>query len=178
VKIALFKGKSFFPSRLIRWITRSDYSHAAFVFDEAAASLAGDMAAAGAIRRMRNWLPGACIEAWSGGVRCSPSISTLHTDQTPVDLFEFAHPLLEAQERQLILFLDGQIGKGYDYGDIVRFLTRQKGNPKGRWFCSELVAEGCRTVGRPLFRACEAWRVSPAWLAITLELEPCGSVVT
>ena len=43
MRIALYKGKSA-VSRAIRWVTRSPYSHAAFVFDASAAELAARLA--------------------------------------------------------------------------------------------------------------------------------------
>jgi len=176
--IALFKGRSFWPSKLIEWITRSEYSHAGFVFDTTTARLARDMAQAGALTRLPCFDAGTCVEAWSGGVKCSPSISTQHTDKTPVDLFQFTPGLTEEQERQLILILDGQFGMPYDYRDVLFFLTKQAPRPGGRLFCSELVAKDCRDIGAPLLVRIEPGAVHPGMLAVSLRLAPAGSTIT
>ena len=179
MRIALYKGKSA-VSRAIRWVTRSPYSHAAFVFDESAAEQAARIAggAERPICKLAHHEAGAVVEAWSGGVRNSRSVSTLHARGTAVDLFDFAPALTAAEQAWLLAWLESWIGAPYDYADVLRFLTRWRGSPAGRLFCSELVAQACADIGRPLFRATESWRVPPDWLARTVALRASGSVTT
>ena len=174
--VGAFQGRSWWPSRLIELATMSPYSHATFVFDVSAARIARELAEAGELLRMPCFGLGTCIEAWAGGVRCSPSISTLHTDRTRVDLFHPNPVLAEFAERNLIRWLDSQIGKPYDYREVANFLLRRAGSDEdGKWFCSKLVAGGFIEIARPLFRRTEAWRVSPGWLVRTNDLRPAGT---
>ena len=95
-----------------------------------------------------------------------------------MDLFDFAPALTAAEQAWLLAWLESWIGAPYDYADVLRFLTRWRGSPAGRLFCSELVAQACADIGRPLFRATESWRVPPDWLARTVALRASGSVTT
>lgn len=153
-RIALYRGTSF-ESRVIRWVTRSVYSHAAFLLAD-----------------------GSVIEAWANGVQHSPNISSLHSPGTRVDVFRFTDPLDAQKGAGLVELLMTDIGRPYDYKDVFRFITRRAGNPNGRVFCSELVAQRCKDVGRPLFRDTEPWRVPPDWIARTIALAPDGTLVT
>jgi hypothetical protein len=178
VKVALYKGKSA-VSLAIRWFTRSEYSHAAFLFDEPAEAAAEKLAARGFNFGPLVWhIKGSVVEAWQGGVKNSPSMSTLHSKGTHVDLFEFAAPLAWPEETQLVQVLKGQVGLPYDYRDILAFLFRKRGKPGRALFCSELVDKDCEEVGRPLFRKTEAWRVPPDWLSRSLALRQCGQAIT
>lgn len=178
MQIALYRGVS--PISLaIRWITRSCYSHAAFVFDGGTASAVNEwLANGGSITRLASHSAGTCIEAWKGGVRCSPSISTMHTVDTLVDLFSFVDPLQSEDECALVGKLNEQIGDPYSYMNVLRFLTRRPGNLDGSWFCSELVFEDCRTIGCELLSQVEAWQVPPNWLAMSPRLKFLRTVAT
>jgi len=158
MQIALYKGRSG-VSQVIRWFTRSPYSHAALLFDE------------GAIVAGKTLRAGTVIEAWDGGVKCSPSLSTLHTRGTVVDVFRFAPALAREEHCALAREAVRLIGTPYDWLDVLRFVTRRSGSPQGRVFCSELVVLCCERVRRPLFLRTEAWRVPPDWLSRTLGLE-------
>ena len=176
MRIALYRGTS--PvSRAIRWMTRSQWSHAAFVFDEASAKAVESLTPA-----CRGRLPsigvGTTIEAWQGGMKCSPSISTLHTSGTVVDLFEFTVPLNAWEEEALVRWLAARIGAPYNYRDVLRFVTRRRGNLNGRLFCSEAIAQACIDIMRPIFRVTESWRVPPDWLGRTTNLRFIKTVVT
>lgn len=167
MRIALYQGKS--PiSRLIRWQTRSPYSHAAFLLDD-----------------------GSVIEAWQPCVReISPArhsslatrhfaaLSRQHTPGTTVDIFKFVAPLTADENRQLEFLARRDVGTPYDYRGIIRFLTRQRDGRSRRLFCSEQVFARCRQIGRPLLERTEAWRVPPDWLARSPHLELDQTVVT
>ncbi|MDE2099097.1 MAG: hypothetical protein KGL39_17720 [Patescibacteria group bacterium] len=191
MKIALYRGKSL-VSYAIRWITRSPYSHAAFCFDTnsradlGAMYLYGDRSlnhrradrlkdfawrcASGLWPLAMGDLSGPVIEAWQGGVKCSPSLSTLHTPGTPVDIFEFEIPLDALEERQLIAALADDIGDPYSYLNVLRFITRTPGREDGSWFCSELVFQRCADIGRRLLERKKAWEVPPDWIQMSPQL--------
>ncbi len=141
--ILLFKGRGFI-SRLIRWQTRSQYSHAAIM------------------------LPcGRVLEAWQGeGVR----IKWLR-DWCDVDRFRVTD-MTEEQWETAIAFARAQIGKKYDYRGVWRFLSRRKPARDDRWFCSELVFASLAAAGVKLLAAVDIGEVSPGMLAYSHRLEP------
>lgn len=121
-----YKGKSFFPSLLIEWVTWSPYSHIALMFPD---------------------IEGIVIEAWSsGGVQKSPSLATLHAPGTVVDVKTIT--VSDEQHADILSAATKQIHKKYDFLGVARFLPRIRlfigGKPshseQGKWFCSELAA--------------------------------------
>lgn len=61
-------------------------------------------------------------------------------------------------------FLRTQLGKGYDYIQVFRFLLREKEShlTQDKWFCSELVAKACSYVGVNLFGPdLPPWKTKP-----------------
>ena len=172
IQIAAYQGTSF-VSRLIRWQTRSCYSHIAVRFTEDIWVNRG-----GGRESLIN--AGAVIEAWKGGVRLVPTLSASHTPGTRVDLLEFVNPLTYAEEQAVAAFLLSQVGKGYDYLAIIRFLTREPMNywNKKKWFCSELTFESSLTAGRDLLARIPAWKVPPAWVPMSPLLKYAGREIT
>lgn len=142
--IALYKGTSAL-SRAIRWRTWSDYSHAAWVCED-----------------------GSVIEAWKGGVRHVADQQKQHTPGTAVDLFTVA--MTDEQKWAAQEFLIHQIGKPYDYGGILGFMTRAKSEHPEKWFCSELVFAACLSAGVELLRRIPAWKVYPGMLSLSAVL--------
>lgn len=113
MKILAYRGKSLI-SKAIRFQTRSKYSHIAVMLDD-----------------------GSVIEAWhKGGVRKSPSFSTLHSPGTKVDVFRIDADFDEATTNR---FLHEQVGKKYDFKSVARFLSRRKTRHNNKYFCSELA---------------------------------------
>ncbi|HBA86323.1 MAG TPA: hypothetical protein DCZ95_19760 [Verrucomicrobia bacterium] len=147
--IALYKGKSTL-SRAIRWRTWSEYSHAAWVLDD-----------------------GSVIEAWKGGVRHVRNMATQHTPGTDVDLFTLN--LTVAQKWAIQDFLIRQVGKPYDYGAILGFMTRAKSENSEKWFCSELIFAACQSAGVELLKRIPAWKVSPGLLSVSACLSDAPS---
>ena len=144
--IALYKGTSAL-SRLIRWRTWSDYSHAAWVFPDQSV-----------------------IEAWKGGVTHAPSILAGHAPGTEVHLYTLD---LTIEQRWAIQdFLIAQIGKPYDYAGILGFLTASKTEHPARWFCSELVFSALKQARISVLARIPAWKVSPGLLALSPLLRP------
>lgn len=164
MRIALYQGTSFI-SRAIRWQTRSQYSHAAFLLDD-----------------------GSVIEAWQPVVRWIipdnegdfiSGLSKQHTPGTTVDIFEFECPLAPSENDRLVFFAKQDINTPYDYRGIVRFLTRKRSaTSKHRLFCSEQVFLRCAQIGRPLLARTEAWRVPPDWIARSPYLKLTKTIIT
>lgn len=141
MKIALFKGSSF-VSRLIRWQTRSPYSHAALLF--------GD---------------GTLIESVENiGVRQINLETAYGGTGIAIDIYEIEG--LTAEKIRIARdFAEAQIGKPYDWTMVIRFVTREQEarESAGKWFCSELVFAAVSKAVE-LFRQTEPWEVSPALL--------------
>lgn len=108
-----YQGKSL-VSRAIRWQTRSPYSHVAVEDDD-----------------------GKVYEAWhKGGVRCVDHYKQGHTKGTQVDQYALIKDYDKAKVRS---FLYSQVGKGYDFKSVFRFLTRRDVRLDDSWFCAEHV---------------------------------------
>jgi len=135
ITVGLYKSKTI-VSRLIRWQTRGDYSHAALHCD------------------------GEAIEAWHrGGVQRGP-IGHLHKKGTVIDIFKvnklYTNTLTKA-------FAVEQVGKPYDFTMVGRFVSRRgvSRRSKKKWFCSELVFDAFVEGGLRLFKNTQGWEVSP-----------------
>lgn len=176
--IALFHGRSL-VSLAIRFMTRSQRSHAAFRFDGMSERIASDMVRAGHTFKKLKWISeGSVSESWQGGVKNSPSLNTLHTPGTPVEILEFDPPLTREQEQKLIERLDHYEGTPYNYYDIAAFVLRWRGNRKWGLFCSMMIDQACRDIGVNLFRDTQSWRVPPDWLGRTVRLKFSRLLVT
>ncbi len=74
------------------------------------------------------------------------------------------------------LYARTQVGKGYDYLGVFRFISRRRHgrrqSPCSRLFCSEFAFACLQRVGIPPLHRTEAWEVSPGMLART----PIGHV--
>lgn len=180
MKIAQYRGKSLWPSRIIRWLTRGPYSHTAFLFDEQTATACRQLRREGCyLGNLEFQEAGAVVEAWDNGVRCVSSLSDQHTPGTEVDIFEFVEPLTLAEEKALVQEIVKELGKPYDWTDVTRFVTRIPGKTDGsKWFCSELVFELCRRIGRLLFAMTLAWEVSPVMVPRSIALRYLRSETT
>jgi uncharacterized protein YycO len=135
MKVLLFKGKGVI-SRSIRWQTDGVYSHAAILLDDGKT----------------------IVEAWHTGTGVRKKILK---DWTNIDVYEIPC-ITQAQKVKVELFLNSQLGKGYDYWGILRFLTRRDRNNPEKWFCSELVVAALWQAGIELFAPfVPAYKVSP-----------------
>ena len=167
--IALYRGTSW-TSKAIEWVTRSPYSHAAFLLDDASALAVLALIKDGFdCRKLVNVTAGSVLEAWqAGGVRSVASLSAQHTSNTTVDVFSFTEPLTAAEEKRLLRFCVEHIGDPYDWKNVFRFVTRHAAKEDDAWFCSELVSEACKSIARPLFNLTESWRIPPDWIPRSL----------
>jgi uncharacterized protein YycO len=157
VKLAFYRGKSFI-SQLIKWQTFGEYSHVGVVLRD-----------------------DSIVEAWHvGGVLRNPSISSAHTPGTVVDLYDIPDLQPDVEGRIEYLLLQ-QVGCGYDFRGVLRFLTRaglQDAHPN-KWFCSELASYAFRACGFPLLRKdIPPFKVSPFGLSSSPLIEFRESRIT
>ena len=148
ITILLYSGTSTI-SRLIRWQTRSQYSHAAAILPD-----------------------GTLIEAreFEGVLSRYPTISR------DMEAERFTVEVTDAQAEIIERFLKAQVGKRYDYTMVARFVTRrdEARRTSKKWFCSELVFAAFKKAGVALLRDTEPWEVSPGMLARSPLLTPVG----
>jgi uncharacterized protein YycO len=139
MRILLFKGKGVI-SRSIRWQTRGKYSHAAVLLND----------------------DKTIIEAWHTGTGVRKKEVK---DWSNIDVY-YVPGLTKAEAANVLAFLEAQIGKGYDYFGVLRFLSRRNRDNPNRWFCSELVVAAFRHAGVQLFHPqVPAWKISPETLS-------------
>lgn len=155
--IQLHKGSSI-VSRLIKWQTRSQYSHASVWF------VAGDDIAGGTV-----------IESVEGhGVRALPA-DRFAQDRAEGRISVYAIPTLTTtQARAVRDYMTTEIGRKYDWRAVFKFITRRTHGSDDRWFCSELVFAAFQHAGVTLFNGTEAWAVWPGQLATSTLVRRIG----
>src|SRR5688572_7314948 len=142
-RVLLFKGRGLLNA-LIRWQTRSCYSHAALLLPD---------------KRT-------IIEAWpEGGVQ-----EKVVNDWANIDIFDV--PMMSKEKwRVAEEFARKQVGKQYDFLAIIRFVDRAKMPRNNKWFCSELVFEALEHAGVTLLFNIPSWAVAPGHLAWSTRLK-------
>lgn len=142
--IALYRGKSI-VSKLIRWQTRSEYSHAAWLCED-----------------------GSVYEAWNSGFERNLNLGKAHLPGTVIDLFDI-DGLTPEKRRVIEAYFDGELGAPYDYWGVLKFLSRRDAPSDDRWFCSEVVTSGLYRAGLHIFNPGFAppWKVYPGELAFS-----------
>lgn len=138
MRIGLFRGRGI-VSALIRWQTRSKYSHAAIFVDDHT-----------------------ILEAWpTKGVRIN-----FLTDLSDIDFFDIT--TTPRQELTIIDFFQTQMGKPYDYFGVFNFITKFPFfKPYESWFCSEIVFAALKEAGILPLNNIEPNKVSPFHLSIS-----------
>ena len=152
MKILLYQGVSIL-SRLIRWQTRSEYSHAAIEL-----------------------FNGEVIESWRKGVTLGHDFGSNHTRGTVVDRFEVIG-MSSFQQLKASEFCKTQLGKKYDLAGVARFVTRRDEPADDKWFCSELVCAACEHAGFPLLHLPPSY-TSPRDVSISPYLKRIGTRIT
>lgn len=123
-------------------------------------------------------------EAWHvGGVRHTPHFCVDHAPGTKIDLYR-VNGLTSGEQEGVDEFLSWQIGKGYDYRGVLRFLSRR--DPKEvidqrhvrRWFCSVLIFCAYLHVRRPLLERISPHKVYPALLTYSPHLIHIDTLTT
>jgi len=79
-------------------------------------------------------------------------------------------PLTDEEKSILVKFWTSKIGVWYDWRGILSFPLRRNIGNKNYFFCSELIIEGYRLIGRELLRSETSW-VTPADLYKSTELK-------
>ncbi len=148
MRIILCKGNGR-VSRLIRWFTRGEYSHAALLFSD-----------------------NVVIEAHAqhGVQHLYLSTWMVLNPQAGADIYEL--DLTPEQEAVVRAYAMVQVGKPYDWIGDLHFVTRQdyEQQPDDKWFCSELVFE---SIGQVLwlFARTRGWQVAPDLLKRSKDLK-------
>jgi hypothetical protein len=114
VLIQAHKGTSFF-SRLIKWFSRSSYSHISTRFVEENTVIEA-MEGKGVIERPAHLFNDAIL-------------------QGKIDVFSFQ--INTEQKDKMLELMRRTLGEKYDWGHIFKFITRRRGSHNSRWFCSE-----------------------------------------
>lgn len=178
MKIAQFMGTGI-PSDEIRFLTRSIYSHSAFILDEGSAAAVLELNKRGTpLRNITFSAPGSVVEAWMPVVRNTSSISDGHKSGEEVHVFDLKVLLTLDEEMALLQFLDDQIGWPYDSEDVLRFVTKRPGDLDHAWFCSELVFASLQKIGRLLMELTLAWEVPPDWIPRSVLVNPAYQRLT
>lgn len=139
VLIGLYR-KSGIISNIIKFFSRGNYSHVAIQVN----GVVYESKEFHSVRKLTDW----CINT------------------ATVDIYEIL--ITEEQEKELIIFLEKQLGKPYDYMMVLGFLfftTREKRKSRRRWFCSEFVFAALEKIGIKLFNNIEPWKISPVMLS-------------
>jgi len=71
-----------------------------------------------------------------------------------------------------LTYAKAQVGLGYDFWAIVRFISRQAMPKNNDWFCSELVFDSLLEAKVHLFNRIAGWAVSPGLLSFSPLLFP------
>ena len=164
--IGLYKGKSF-TSKLIKWRSWSEYSHASWI-DVARPRLLKDDIISPLSHVFEAWIPDGVVER--------QNISDGHTKGTPIDLFDIQ--LTDGERQALMRFLRMQIGQKYDYRGVLKFMSRREGQTPDAWFCSELIFAAFQHICRPLLLRIPTWKVAPGMLAYSPLLKFVGTITT
>lgn len=131
-------------SGLIRFQTRSEYSHSAILLDDGETIFESWPGAGVRTKKVRNW--------------------------DGIDKFRIIPPVNWAPA---LRFAESQLGKPYDYVQVMRFVTRQGGKENASWFCAEYSFRIVERGGVQLLRTDEAFRIHPGHLGLSplIELE-------
>lgn len=142
MRIVLCRGTGL-VSGLIRFQTRSQYSHAGLLFRDD-------------IFIHATW----------------PQVTKTLGVPRDYDYDLFSLTATKDEESRMREFAEDQLGKPYDITMVLRFVTRQQETrkSKGAWFCSELVFAACRAGGIELLKNIEPWAVSPELIALSPRL--------
>lgn len=120
IKVMFYKAEGKLSDKLIRWWTKSKYSHCEILFEN------GLMFSA---------------DGWnSNGVR--------YTSQfTPENWDVITIPLNEYKVKYLKMWCDDRVGQGYDWTGVARFVLPFLPQIEDRWFCSELLGAALKFIG-------------------------------
>ena len=128
-------------SRLIRWQTNGKYSHAAIQFPD-----------------------GTIYEAWHKPARFRKRPPL--TDWSNVEAFDIVG-LTDKGAKRMREWCDDHLGAKYDFGGVLRFLTRRRKKKDNKLFCSEAAFDCVRHGGIELLARVMLAQVSPVVLSFS-----------
>lgn len=147
--VALYRGHGA-VGHLIRWQTRSEYSHASLVYPDAdglPSNLSIESKEFHGVRRHE-----ITPDEWEN-----------------IDLFRVVN-CTPTQWRRAFQFAERQLGADYDWRGVFRFVTRLPAYKNDKWFCSELVCAALRYAGCPLLSRIACHEVPPGFLRLSNRL--------
>lgn len=147
-------------SKLITWQTRSSVSHASVWFPEDDAVL--ESKEFYGVRQIT-------------GASLAPDVATGRVQRFTVP------GLTVTQAGQVRQFMTQELGAGYDYRAVLKFITRRRAATNTRWFCSELVFAAFLSADVRLLSHVDAWAVSPGDLLkspLLVPLDPSASALS
>jgi len=143
MRIYFYRGKGFWAA-MIRWFTRSKYSHVSIAMGDETVYEAKP--GKGVIKTTLKSIEG-----------ISPFVFKIGTG---IDVYAVR------------TFCDAQLGTRYDYWSVLCFILGIKPRrSKTRYFCSEFVADACAAGGQNLQERVESFKLSPDNLAWSAALE-------
>jgi hypothetical protein len=161
--VFMYKGKKIF-SRLIRWLTKSPYSHAGIAvwWNE---------------RLM-------VMEAVMRGVRVAPLSRNIYQHKGNIEWFSCKKEIAEEDRLRMVIFAQEELGKSYARWKAVLFglkvLFKRDLNKKdelrmeNKLFCSQYVAQIYNSIGLDLKKNREDRFMSPGDIARSSLLEKRG----
>jgi hypothetical protein len=163
--VLLFKGSGW-VSNIIKWKTKSAYSHAGLV------AWWGD-------RLM-------VLEAVGNGVRATPISYNLQKYSGGIDYYRCTIELSDPLRQSMLSFAQQQLGKEYSFRRLVGFFFKlilnkpleqcESAKVPSTFFCSEYVAEVYEHAGCDLVLERSSQYTSPDKLACTEKLEFVGTL--
>lgn len=120
LKVAFYIGKGKFSDEVIRWWTKSRYSHVELILDGLLFS----------------------ADAWENRVRFTNSYNPLNWEI--IDL----GGLTDKQFSDISNFCNSQLGKKYDWLGVFGFVFPFIKQNSKKWFCSEICGAGLKLVGK------------------------------
>ena len=155
MRYILVKGTGI-VSKLIRWQTRGQYSHAALLFSDNVVIESRERHYDIATKKHTSGVQKVSFDYWKQLI-----------GDAPFTVFD-VEPITNDDESKIRAFAESQIGKPYDYLGVLRFITRKnyQSQPDDKWWCSELVFQAIAEVVL-LFANTEGWWVNPDLLQRT-----------
>lgn len=156
---------------LIRWQTRSPYSHVSIILPDGTVVESREPESLWGIVKLM-------LTGKGGGVRRLAGIQHAIKPGEYADLF-FPPPMDDSTTAALADWYLSQVGKPYDIWMVLRFLSRRQETraSTGKWFCSEFWFAGFLRFGIRLLALTEPWEVSPGGGARSPLLRPHRRIV-
>lgn len=87
-----------------------------------------------------------------------------------VDLYEIPH-FPKSHEREIIKFLESQVGKNYDWVALLGFILYINEEERNRYTCSQLTFAAFKSAGIHLLERVDDYKVSPTMISYSDKLK-------